>query len=138
MFLKVLVFFFVCTILSLIHCGCGLQNLKMGIGFSKILFVWPKLKWQYNDIAISDVKGKYSVVIIFVTYSRVPCAWYIFPSKPPHSLNICDPPWENSRSTKKKNNLQTFSMGLLNLKAMCAASWCYISLLTFVIYAIDI
>ena len=60
MFLKVLMFFFVCTILSLIDCGCGLQNLKMGIphGFSKILFAWPKLKWLYNNIAISDVKGK--------------------------------------------------------------------------------
>ena len=64
LFLKVLIFFFVCTILSLIDCGCGLQNLKMGIpyGFSKNLFAWPKLKWQYNNIAIS---GKYSVVIIF-------------------------------------------------------------------------
>ena len=109
----------------------------MGIphGFSKILFAWPKLKWQYNNIAISDVKGKYSVVM---TYSRLPCTWIHISIQGPPSLNICDPPWENRRSTKKKNNLQTFSMGLLNLKAMCAASWCYISLLTFVIYAIDI
>ena len=111
----------------------------MGIphGFSKILFAWPKLKWQYNNIAISDVKGKYSVVINFCNLFKTSMYMDTYFHPRPPSLNICDPPWENRRSTKKKKNLQT-SMGLLNLKAMCAASWCYISLLTFVIYAIDI